>query len=105
MSGWLQDLKVGWRSLMRTPGFTIVVVLVMGLGIGVNTMVFNIANAFLFRPLPFVDDARNVTLFSTDVKHDVKHMEMSYPDFCDVRDRARSFDAVAGYFETAAYIT
>ena len=51
MDGWLQDLKVGWRSLARTPGFTLVVVLVMGLAIGVNTMVFSIANAFLFRTL------------------------------------------------------
>ena len=105
MDGWLQDLKVSWRSLARTPGFTVVVVLVMGLGIGVNTMVFNIANAFLFRTLPYVDNARNVVVSSTDPKHDVREMEMSYPNFCDLRDRAGSFEAVAAYYETKAYIT
>ena len=81
MDGWLQDIKVSWRSLARTPGFTAVVVLVMGLGIGVNTMVFNIANAFLFRTLPFVDNARHVVVSSTDPKHDVREMEKLRTEF------------------------
>ena len=104
MSGWLQDIKVAFRSLDRSPGYAILVVLMMGLGIGVNTMVFNIANAFLFRPLPFID-ARTVVLHGTDPHMQVDQMELSYPDFADMRERARSFDAVAGYYETMAYMT
>lgn len=105
MDGWLQDIRVAFRSLDRSPGYTILVVLVMGLGIGVNTMVFNIANAFLFRPLPYIDPSRNVLLYSTDPRNRVEEGEMSYPDFCDVRERARSFDHVAGFYETQAYTT
>ncbi|MGH7729785.1 MAG: ABC transporter permease, partial [Candidatus Eiseniibacteriota bacterium] len=104
MDGWLQDIKVALRSLDRAPGYSLIVVLVMGLGIGVNTLVFNISNAMLFRPLPYVS-GRNVMLFSTDPRQQIDRMEMSYPDFCDLRDRARSFEQVAGYYETQAYIT
>jgi predicted permease len=67
--------------------------------------VFNIANAFLFRSMPYVDNARNVVISSTDPKHEIREMEMSYADFNDVRDRGRSFEAVAGYYETQAYLT
>jgi len=105
MSGVWQDLKVAVRSLDRTPGYTILVVLVMGLGIGANTMVFNIANGFLFRKLPYIDAQRNVMLYSTDPRQHMTDGELSYADFVDVRDRARSFDHVASYYETQAYLT
>jgi len=104
MNGWLQDIKMAFRSLDRSPGYAILVVLMMGLGIGVNTMVFNLANAFLFRSFPYIDAARTVKLYSTDRQRGDR-MELSYPDFSDVRDRAASFDGIAGYFETMAYMT
>jgi putative ABC transport system permease protein len=105
MNGWLQDFRVGWRSLARTPGFTIVVVLVMGLGIGANTMVFNIANAFLFRSMPYIDAYRNVYIYDTDPRHGENELELSWPEFDVVRERSRSFDAVASYYESQAYLT
>ena len=105
MNGWLQDLRVGWRSLARTPGFTIVVVLVMGLGIGANTMVFNIVNAFLFRTLPYIDAARNVAIYDTDPLHGEQKLEQSWPEFENLRDRATSFETIAGYYDTQSYTT
>jgi len=105
MSGIWQDLKVAVRSLDRTPGYTILVVLVMGLGIGANTMVFNLANGFLFRKLPYIDVARNVRLYNTDTRQHMTEGELSYGDFVDIRDRARSYDHVACYYETQAYLT
>jgi predicted permease len=105
MSGVWQDLKVAVRSLDRTPGYTILVVLVMGLGIGANTMVFNLINGFLFRPFPYIDTQRNVALYNTDPRQHMTDGETSYGDFVDVRDRARSFDHIACYFETQAYLT
>src|SRR5262245_57554834 len=105
MSGIWQDLKVAIRSLGRTPGYTILVVLVMGLGIGANTMVFNIANAFLFRQLPYIDAQRNVALYNTDARQHMTDGELSYGDFVDVRDRARSYDHVSCYYGTQAYLT
>ncbi|HUK63039.1 MAG TPA: hypothetical protein VLV15_06895, partial [Dongiaceae bacterium] len=66
MSSLWQDLRIGWRGLMRTPGFTALVVLVMALGIGTNTLVFNIVDALLIRPIPFQDAHRNVRIYSYD---------------------------------------
>src|SRR5215467_15846598 len=94
-----QDLKIGWRSLWRTPAFSGVVVLILGLGIGANTMIFNIGNAFLFRPWPYMDFQRNALVYEVKPKADIKDGNVSYPDFVDVRARAKSFERVAAYTE------
>ena len=100
-----QDLKVGWRSLWRSPAFSFVVVLILGLGIGANTMIFNIANAFMFRPWPYMDFTKNVLVLGVNPKQNEKDLELSFPDLIDVRQRAKSFERVAGYAETQAYMT
>jgi predicted permease len=105
MGSFLRDLRIGWRSLARTPAFTGVVVLVMALGIGVNTMIFNVANAFLFRSFPYVDDQRNVKVWNTNPASGGRFNELSVPDFRDIRDRAKSFEALGFWCETQAYIT
>jgi putative ABC transport system permease protein len=105
IEGLLQDFRVAWRSLARTPGFTLVVIVVMALGIGANTMVFNIANAFLFRPLPWIDAQRNVLVWGRDVRHHRDHMEFSYANYDDLRRRATRFTTLGGYAEWSAYTT
>jgi putative ABC transport system permease protein len=105
MDGLWQDLKVGWRSLSRTPAFLFVVTVILGLGIGANTMIFNVANAFLFRPWPYMDFQRNALIQGVDPKHNEKELGLSYLDFADVRRRTRSFERVAAYNETQAYMT
>ena len=105
MNGWLQDFRAGWRSLARTPGFTMVVVLVMGLGIGVNTMIFCISNTFLFRSLPYIDANRNVHIYDTDVKRGWDELEVSWPELDNLRARSQSFSAIAAYYESQAYMT
>src|SRR5262249_32948649 len=105
MDSLLQDLKVGWRSLWRTPGFSIVVIVILGLGIGANTMIFNIANAFLFRPWPYMDFAKNVKIWNANLKERESRIEMSYLDFKALRERAKSFDHLAAYTGTQAYMT
>ena len=100
-----QDLKVGWRSLWRTPAFACVVILILGLGIGANTMIFNITNAFLVRSWPYHDFNKNALLYGVDRRANEKDMELSYPDFVDARARLKSFERVAAYSETQAYMT
>ncbi|MFI5372758.1 MAG: ABC transporter permease, partial [Candidatus Eisenbacteria bacterium] len=108
MSTLLQDLRIGWRGLMRTPGFTAVVVLVMALGIGANTMVFNMVDSLLMRPMPYMDAGKNVRIYMYDkfaTSADERFDNFSYADFRDLRTRARSFEAIGAWYGSMAYIT
>jgi putative ABC transport system permease protein len=100
-----QDLKIGWRSLWRTPAFTCVVVVILGLGIGANTMIFNIVDTFLLRPWPYHDFRKNVRIYGVDPAANDKTLELSHPDFIDARARLKSFEQFAAYTESQAYLT
>jgi putative ABC transport system permease protein len=100
-----QDVKVGWRSLWRTPAFTAVVVVILGLGIGANTMIFNLVDAFLVRSWPYHDFQKNALIYGVDPRANEKTMELSHPDFLDVRARLKSFEHVAAYTQSQAYLT
>jgi putative ABC transport system permease protein len=88
-----QDLRYALRSLLKKPGFTLVVILTLALGIGVNTAIFSIVNAVLLRPLPY-EDAERLTLFRA-TEADKESSYFSYPDITDLRERQQSFEQIA----------
>ena len=92
----LQDLRYGIRTLSKNPGFTIVAVLVMALGIGANTAVFSVVNAVLLKALPYNDPDRIVTLASLWTK-DGHHGSVSSADFHDWHDQSTAFETMAYY--------
>jgi putative ABC transport system permease protein len=87
--GWLtQDLRYGIRSLLRTPGFTVVAVVALALGIGANTAIFSVVNAVLLHPLDYKDPDRLVTLL-----HDGSD-PVAPANYLDWREQSRSFEAM-----------
>ncbi len=96
---WLEDIRgdvtYGLRLLARSPGFTAVAVVALGLGIGANVTVFTLANAFLFKNLPFEDSDRVLYISGTQAGRANGPRSVSYPDFLDFREQARSFAGLA----------
>jgi putative ABC transport system permease protein len=85
------------RVLFKDPVFAATAVLTMALGIGVSTAVFSIANAVLFRPLPFHDPARLVILNGLDRRNPVQVDAFSWPRFEFLREHARSYSDLAAF--------
>ncbi len=84
-----QDVRYAARSLLRTPGFTGVVVLTLALGIGANTAIFSVVDAVLLSPAPVEALDRLVMVWETDRHSDTTREPASWPDFIDFRDRSR----------------
>jgi len=90
------DLKFALRSLLKSPGFTLLAVAVMALGIGANTAVFSVVNSVLLKPLAYRDADRIVTLSSLWRKSGA-HGQVSGPDYHDWHNQSTAFSATAYY--------
>jgi putative ABC transport system permease protein len=86
MDIWMQDLRYSLRGLYNSKAFTAVAVLTLGLGIGVNTAIFSIVNAFLFRPLP-VADPEQLVVIASETELVEFPIGVSYPNYLDYRER------------------
>src|SRR6478752_1295986 len=93
----LQDLRYAFRTLIASPGFTVVAVLCLSLGIGVNGAIFSIVDGVLLQPYPYPDADRIVVLNSTSPKRNINRTGLSYPDFKDWRDQNAAFSAMAAF--------
>jgi putative ABC transport system permease protein len=102
MNGLLQDLRYAMRQLRKSPGFTILAVLTLSLGIGMNTAVFSVVNAVALR-LPFQHADRLVVLENSYSKTD--HTPVSFPDFLDWRKGNHSFADMAAAFRSSFNLT
>jgi putative ABC transport system permease protein len=92
----LKDARYGFRMLIRSPGFTIVALLSLALGIGANTAIFSIVSAFLFAPLPVDRPAQLVSIFTTDVKNP-RPFPTSHLNFIDYREKNDAFSDILAY--------
>ncbi len=99
----LQDMRFGLRTLLKRPGFTVVAVLTLALGIGANTAIFSVVNAVLLRPLPFRDSERLVSVFETTQK--IPRDFISVPNLEDYRGQSRVFEGLATFVPQSVNLT
>ena len=92
----MQDLRHAGRGMRRNAGFTTVVVLIAGLGIGASATVFSVVNALLLRPLPFHDPGRVVWISNTGDNGAEYTIQTDH--YLDLHERNRSFSELAGWF-------
>ncbi len=100
MDTFLQDVRYGVRALKTNPLFTFIAALTLALGIGANTAIFSIVNAYLFKPMPVKNPHEIVVVGVVDPSLDIPH-EMSYPTFEDIRDRSGVFADAFAYQNNA----
>ena len=97
-----QDLRYALRALVKKPGFTIVAVLSLALGIGANTAIFTVINAVFLHPLPIEEPSRVVELFTRDTKTvqaaNFTLTPSSYLNYQDYRDRNDVFTGLTAYY-------
>ncbi len=96
----MTDIRYGLRQLIKHPGFTLVAVLTLALGIGANTAIFSVVNAVLLKPLPFPAPEELVAMGSVDLSETAsppRLYSLCFPDFADFREQNRSFSSMAVY--------
>jgi len=92
-----QDLRLAVRMLVKNPGFSLVAILVLTLGIGGNAAIFSLLNAIVFRPLPIAHPERLVGTYSRSQATPDSYRAFSYPNYVDLRQRSDSFSSLAAH--------
>ena len=91
----LNDFRVAWRSLLKNPGFSLVVVLTLALGIGANSAIFTVAKGVLLDPLPYPEPDRLVVIMEANLEKGFPRFSVSPPNWIDFRDRTQSYSSMA----------
>jgi predicted permease len=93
----IQDLRYSVRMLMNKPGFALVAIITLALGIGANTAIFSVVNAVLLQPLPYREPGKLVRVYSEFPTMDLRKFWMSVPEFMDIEKEAQSWEAVGAW--------
>ena len=91
----IADLKFALRMLAKAPGFTIIAILTLALGIGANSAIFSVIDAVLLQSLPFPEPKQLVAIWSQTTRENSEKETESVPDYADVRDQSETLSALA----------
>ena len=92
-----QDIRYAFRAMQRNPGFALVAILTLAIGIGANVAIFSVVNGVLLEPVPFPHPDRLVLIWETDMNRNVLRGRVSAAELLDWRDTSHSFDQLAGW--------
>jgi len=101
----LQDLRYGMRMLRKNPGFTVVAIVTLALGMGATTAIFSVVDAVLLRPLPYGDPASLVVVWENSIKHGHAHNVVAPANFVDWRRQNSVFEGMSAMADTRANLT
>ncbi len=93
----MQDIRFAFRTLRNNPGFTLVVMATLGLGIGINTAIFSMVNGVLLRPLPYTEPDRIMTVWEANPQLDIAQDQVAAATFLDWVERSESFASLGAY--------
>src|SRR5215510_6090464 len=94
-----QDLRYGARMLLKNQGFTLIAVITLALGIGVNAAIFSVVDGVLLRPLPYQQADRLARIWSANPGTGQRYLETSYQDFLQFKQQSRAFAGMAAFSE------
>src|SRR6185295_1207566 len=93
----MRDIRYGLRSLLKRPGSTLVALITLALGIGVNTAIFSAVDSVLLRPLPFKEPERLVSMWEQTLQLGIKQNQVAPANFFDLRTQSKTFEAIGAY--------
>ena len=97
MDSILKDIRYGLRSLAKRPGSTLVALITLALGIGVNTAIFSVVDSILLRPLPLKDPERIVSIWEQGLAFGVNQNEVAPANFFDLRNQTQMFEGIGAH--------
>jgi putative ABC transport system permease protein len=101
----IAEFRQAMRSLARTPGFSLAVILTLALGIGANTAIFSVVDGVLLRPAPFASMDRLTMVWETDRKSGTLREPASIPDYFDLQERTRRYERLAAFSPITVTLT
>jgi predicted permease len=105
MDSLIQDVRYAWRMMLKSPGFTLIVIMTMALGVGANTAVFSVVKSVLLNPLPYPDSDRLVQITFNQPGAGLKDVRFSGPELQDIQAAHDIFDAVSAVYPSSANLT
>jgi len=93
----IRDLQHGLRVLIKNPGFTVIAIVSIAIGVGANSAMFSVADGLVFRPLPVPRASEVVSILGEARDTGFGNRSLSYPDYQDLRDRSNTFDNIVAY--------
>ena len=105
MENLIKDVRFGVRSFLKRPGFLIIAVSTLALGIGATTAMFTVVNSVLLRPLQFPEPERIVLLEGVNPRQGITQSNMSIPDIDDWQKQSQSFEQIAAFTSGGVFLT